>query len=277
MTNVKTVTLRGVEIGVGVPKIVVPIVDSDEDAIVSRAQSLRDAACDAVEWRVDTFARADDERAVIRALERLRNAAGDVPIIFTFRTSAEGGARSISRDEYARSNEAAARSRLADAIDVEISTPNAEQIISSIHSEGCAVIGSSHFFDRTPSKEYIVDRLRTTQKMGADILKIAVMPHDPSDVLTLLCATHEMRSRHAERPLVTISMGEGAISRIVGEYFGSSMTFGSVGPASAPGQIPAFDMRIALDIIHAAIKNDARQRISPRRIFAGSAKKQDRK
>lgn len=271
MTNVKTVILRGVEIGAGVPKIVVPIVDADEDAIVSRAESLRDVACDAVEWRVDTFARADDERAVMRALERLRNAVGDLPIIFTFRTSAEGGARSISRGEYARSNEAAARSHLADAIDVEISTPNAEQIISSIHNSGCAVIGSSHFFDRTPPKGDIVDRLRTTQKLGADILKIAVMPRDPSDVLTLLDATHEMRSRYAERPLVTMSMGEGAISRVVGEYFGSSMTFGSVGRASAPGQIPAGELRAALEIIHAAIKNDAGAPISSRRAPVDSA------
>ena len=60
------------------------------------------------------------------------------------------------------------------------------------------------------------------QELGADIPKIAVMPTCRRDVLTLLCATEEMYTEHADRPIITMSMaGTGLISRLCGEVFGS--------------------------------------------------------
>ncbi len=71
------------------------------------------------------------------------------------------------------------------------------------------------------------------QDMGADIPKIAVMPQSKRDVLTLLCATEEMVTDYADRPIITMSMaGTGVISRLCGEVFGSSMTFGAAKKAS---------------------------------------------
>ena len=65
---------------------------------------------------------------------------------------------------------------------------------------------------------------------GADIAKLAVMPHRPEDVLELLTATAQMRQAHPELPLVTMSMGAlGAVSRLWGEAMGSAMTFASAG------------------------------------------------
>ena len=55
---------------------------------------------------------------------------------------------------------------------------------------------------------------RKMQELDADILKIAVMPQNSRDVLTLLSATEEMTRLYAERPLITMSMGgTGLISR----------------------------------------------------------------
>ena len=71
------------------------------------------------------------------------------------------------------------------------------------------------------------------------------------DVLTLLAATEEMVSVHADRPIITMSMaGAGVISRLCGEVFGSSLTFGSVGKASAPGQVAAKELANVLKLIH---------------------------
>ena len=90
--------------------------------------------------------------------------------------------------------------------------------------------------------------------MGADIPKIAVMPQTKKDVLTLLSATEEMASDYADRPIITMSMaGTGVISRLCGEVFGSSMTFGAAGKASAPGQIGAEKLHQALQIVHDAL------------------------
>jgi 3-dehydroquinate dehydratase-1 len=44
----------------------------------------------------------------------------------------------------------------------------------------------------------------------------------------------------------------GVVSRLAGETFGSVLTFGTVGAASAPGQVDAARLRAALDLIHEA-------------------------
>lgn len=74
------------------------------------------------------------------------------------------------------------------------------------------------------------------------------------DVLTLLEATREMAEEHADRPIITMSMaGTGLISRLCGEVFGSALTFGAVGKASAPGQMNASDLREILTLIDKSI------------------------
>ena len=105
----------------------------------------------------------------------------------------------------------------------------------------------NHDFDATPSQEEIVRRLSLMEEKNADICKIAVMPNSNQDVLTLLQATAEMKSK-ATRPLITMSMGAlGMVSRVSGEVFGSSATFGAAKKASAPGQVPVSVLRDMLE------------------------------
>ena len=113
---------------------------------------------------------------------------------------------------------------------------------------------SNHDFQKTPAKEEIVARLRRMQELDADILKIAVMLRSKKDVLTLLAATEEMCSEYANRPVITMSMdGMGVISRLCGEAFGSAVTFGSAGKASAPGQVEAGELRRVFTLLHAIV------------------------
>jgi 3-dehydroquinate dehydratase-1 len=80
------------------------------------------------------------------------------------------------------------------------------------------------------------------------------MPQTAEDVLTLLAATNEMHNKYADRPIITMSMGPlGVISRLSGEVFGSSMTFGAVGTSSAPGQIPVDGLAATLEILHKSL------------------------
>ena len=117
------------------------------------------------------------------------------------------------------------------------------------------MIASNHHFHETPAQETLLEILTKMDQMGADILKIAVMPQSRKDVLTLLSATEEMDLRTA-KPLITMSMGPvGMISRLCGELFGSALTFGTVGKASAPGQIDAKDLASVLQLIHKSMGN----------------------
>ena len=143
-----------------------------------------------------------------------------------------------------------------DAIDVEIFSGDAmvSKIIANAHAAGKIVVGSNHDFFKTPEKTDLLYRLRKMQDMGADIPKIAVMPQSSSDVITLLDATRTMASQYADRPIITMSMGPlGVITRMSGELFGSSMTFGAVGQTSAPGQIPIGELQTVINILHSAL------------------------
>ena len=149
-------------------------------------------------------------------------------------------------------NRAVAQSSYVDAVDVEIFSGDevVRKNIAAIHDAGAAVVGSSHEFHRTPEHAELIYRLRKMQDMGADILKVAVMPQNKADVLTLLSATEEMYRLYAQRPLLTMSMAsDGVISRLCG----SAATFGMVGQGSAPGQIPADQLEQVLEILHRAL------------------------
>jgi len=251
MANV--IDVRGVKIGEGVPKIIVPIVGQTKEEILAAVDMFRGVAMDIVEWRVDWFEDVFDFDKVEDVLKDLRPALGDTPILFTFRTSKEGGEKAIDTDAYAKLNIQAAQTGMVDLIDVEVFTGDdiVKEIIEGAHANGVKVVASNHDFDKTPDKDDIVGRLRKMQELGADIPKIAVMPRNKKDVLTLLSATEEMATDYADRPIITMSMaGTGLISRLCGEVFGSSCTFGAVGKVSAPGQMNAVDLDTVLNLIH---------------------------
>ena len=239
------VEVRGVKIGEGVPKICVPIVGKTKEEILAAAKSFADVKMDVVEWRVDWFDGVFDFAQVEDVLKDLRPALGNTPILFTFRTSKEGGEKAIEPDVYVELNKKAAATGLVDLVDVEAFTGDSyvKEIIEAAHEAGVAVVASNHDFDKTPDKDDIVGRLRKMQELDADIPKIAVMPQNKKDVLTLLA--------YADRPIITMSMaGTGLISRLCGEVFGSALTFGAVGKASAPGQMNAADLNTVLNLIH---------------------------
>ena len=250
------VKVRNVEIGAGVPKICVPIVGITKEEIITEAKSFDSIPVDVVEWRVDWFEHVFEFDQVLDVLKELRKALGETPILMTFRTSKEGGEKAIEDAAYAELNIKAAQSGYVDLIDVEVFTGDeiVKQIIESAHAAGVKVVASNHDFFKTPDKDEIVSRLRKMQDLGADIPKIAVMPQNRKDVLTLLAATEEMSGTYADRPIITMSMaGTGVISRLCGEVFGSALTFGAAKKASAPGQMGVNDLSTVLGLLHNAL------------------------
>ena len=251
-----TVKVRNIEIGSGVPKICVPIVGVTKDEIIAEAKTFDSIPVDVVEWRVDWFEGVFEFDKVEDVLKDLREALGETPILFTFRTSKEGGEKAIETGAYVELNQNAAKTGLIDLVDVEALTGDeaVKAVVETAHANGVKVIASNHDFHKTPAKEEIVSRLRKMQDLGADIPKIAVMPQNKKDVLTLLAATEEMASEYADRPIITMSMsGTGVISRLCGEVFGSALTFGAVGKVSAPGQMGIEDLTTVLGLLHKSL------------------------
>lgn len=252
----KTIQVRNIEIGAGIPKICVPIIGTTKEDIINEAKTFDTIPVDVVEWRADWFEDVFDFARVLDVLKDLRSVLGNTPLLMTFRTSKEGGKKAIESAAYAELNIMAARSGYVDLIDVEAFTSEETvgQIIKSAHEAGVKVVASNHDFFGTPKKDEIIRRLRKMQDLGADIPKIAVMPQNKKDVLTLLAATEEMVSEYADRPIITMSMsGTGVISRLCGEVFGSALTFGAAGKASAPGQMEVHNLNTVLNLLHNAL------------------------
>lgn len=251
--NVNPVLVRNIEIGSGMPKVCVPIVEKTREDILSTAKAICSTEADLVEWRADWYEDVSAFSEVIKTADMLRSILGETPLLFTFRSAREGGEKELSLESYATLLESVAKTVFVDLIDVEVFSGDdaVKNIIQTAHAHGVKVIASNHDFEGTPAREELVARLCKMQDLGADILKIAVMPQTRSDVLTLLSVTEEMSSLHTSRPVITMSMGRtGTLSRLCGEVFGSAVTFASFGKVSAPGQIAIEDLKAGLRLLH---------------------------
>ena len=207
--NVNPVVVRNIEIGSGMPKVCVPIVEKTREDILSTAKAICSTEADLVEWRADWYEDVSAFSEVIKTADMLRSILGETPLLFTFRSAREGGEKELSLESYATLLESVAKTGFVDLIDVEVFSGDdaVKNIIQTAHAHGVKVIASNHDFEGTPAREELVARLCKMQDLGADILKIAVMPQTRSDVLTLLSVTEEMSSLHTSRPVITMSMG----------------------------------------------------------------------
>lgn len=250
------VIIRETAIGEGMPKICVPIVEKTRAEIIKAAEEIKTLPADLVEWRADWFEQVFEAEAVFDVLQELRRILGELPLLFTFRTKKEGGEKEIDEKYYRTLNQLVVESGLADLIDVEVFIGDdvVNDLVRTAHENGVRVIGSNHDFEKTPEKDEIIRRLCRMQEMEVDLPKIAVMPREKEDVLTLLAATEEMNRKYADRPIITMSMaGDGVISRLCGEVFGSALTFGAAGKVSAPGQIGVAELRKILTVLHESV------------------------
>lgn len=252
----KSVQIRNITIGEGMPKICVPIVATTREEIYNEACMLKEMYVDVVEWRMDFFEHVNNGDCIKVVAKALRSALGDTPLLATFRSLKEGGQMALSDDEYTTLNKAAIDSGSIDLIDVELFSGDAlvNELVSYAHENDVVVVMSNHDFDKTPSYDEIITRLKRMQDMNADIPKIAVMPTSKRDVLTLLQATNDMATHYATRPIITMSMAsDGVISRLCGEVFGSALTFGAAKKASAPGQMAVKELKTVLEILHQSL------------------------
>lgn len=247
------VKVRDVEFGKGIPKICVSVIEKRTKDIIKSIINIKELGAEIIEWRADWFQDVFDRNEMLHTLERMNGIKGNIPLLFTFRTGKEGGAQKIDPENYVKVNRRAIKSGYIDMVDIELFTGEEEvkELVQLAKEYHVKIIMSNHDFQKTPSKEEMISRLCKMQDMGADILKIAVMPQNRRDLLTLLEATEEMNTHYAKQPIVTMSMGgTGVLSRVCGEVFGSAMTFGAIGKASAPGQMEIADLQTILKLLH---------------------------
>ena len=148
-----TVKVRNVEIGAGIPKVCVPIVGSTREEILSAARTIASMGTDVVEWRADWYQDVFDFQEVEKTAKMLREALGETPILFTFRTAKEGGEKAIDTEVYVALNQWIAKTGLVDLVDIEAFTGDeaVKKVIDTAYACSVKVVVSNHDFDKTPS------------------------------------------------------------------------------------------------------------------------------
>jgi 3-dehydroquinate dehydratase-1 len=210
---------------------------------------------DILEIRLDLLGIKDPEiaAATIRKIKYETR----LPVIVTNRSRVEGGKWEGTETErigliidlLSLKGE---RDSTPDIIDVELSTDRKERenAIKSAKNLGKTIIISSHEFSKTPSFQEMKTTLEKAFLAGADIAKLAVMPHSMKEVLNLLEVT--LDAKEAGRAVCTIAMGKlGKHTRVIAPSYGSILTYASVesGMSAAPGQLPVDELRKIMELL----------------------------
>lgn len=169
-------------------KTIVPITAKTKEQALAQAQVIANTAdADLAEFRIDLLSFASDTKQVIALGHELKKILGNKPMIATIRTKNEGGQLEISDADYGKTYQAYLKNPFMDWLDVEMFRDQkvVSEIVQKAHQKKVLVVMSNHDFQKTPSQDEIEKRLLKQDQMGADVLKIAVMPKSKQDVFTV--------------------------------------------------------------------------------------------
>mgnify|MGYP003589006930 FL=1 len=244
--------IKNLNIGDLPVKTIVPITAKTTEQAIAQAQVIaNNPNADVAEFRIDLLEFAADSKKVIALGQQLNQILKDKPLIATIRTHNEGGKMTVSDQDYEKIYREYLKKPFMQLLDIEMfhDAGSVAKLTKLAHDKKVLVIMSNHDFAKTPEQQDIENRLLKQDQMGADILKIAVMPKSKQDVFTLMNATLAV-SQKSQKPLLTMSMGQlGTISRVATANMGGSLSFGMIGEASAPGQIDVTQLKQLLKTV----------------------------
>jgi 3-dehydroquinate dehydratase-1 len=212
------------------PAIIVPIMARDMDEMCDALYDMNPTSIDAIEWRVDAALAAGWQPTEPEIKKVV--ATSYQPILFTWRTQAEGGLVAFDAKRFEKLYNQALKAGVW-AVDVEFALREQlgqlerwlqyHQVMYSYHN----FLGVSY------------DLTALFKEMAAQqpsVVKIAVMPKTQKDVSKLL----ELPKTIPTQPSIVIGMGSiGQVTRLQGWEHGSQATFASwtADQTSAPGQL----------------------------------------
>lgn len=223
-------------------KIVVPIMPkSFEEA--QQLDPLQYGLADIIEWRAD-YLPAEE---IVTVAPTIFELFSNYEVLFTLRTTREGGLLDLTDERYIGLIKAVARQYQPDYIDFEYFS-HKESFNDLLDFPNLVL--SYHNFSETPA--HIMEIFSELTALSPKVVKIAVMPKSQQDVLDMMNYTRGFKSLHPEQDYAVMSMGKlGRITRLSGDFMGSSWSFASLEDASAPGQIPLVQLRNILEVLDA--------------------------
>ncbi len=206
---------------------------NDDDVGKLSAESL--APIDIIELRIDLCVGTVDAKSVATLARETRERFGK-PILATVRHPSEGGQNNF--DNRVALYEAMASH--VEAVDIEICAAGELKQVRDICSRTkTIVIASYHNFLMTPDDNALEVIHTTGRSLGADIVKLALMPQSREDIFRIVAFT----MLHRAEKIITIGMGKlGASTRLFTPLIGSLITYGTIARTTAPGQLSAGEL-----------------------------------
>ena len=142
----KTVEIKGIKIGEGIPKICIPLTGKTREEIIKEVETVKNMEPDFVEWRADCYEEGKNGENSLEMLKTIHCVLDKIPLLFTFRTDKEGGSQSITCEDYVNLLENAAKTGFVDLIDVEafFDTDRTESLMKRLKECGVYVAASNH-------------------------------------------------------------------------------------------------------------------------------------
>ncbi|MGN6813972.1 MAG: type I 3-dehydroquinate dehydratase [Thermomicrobiales bacterium] len=230
------------------PLTCLPIVATTPALALALAREAAALAPDALELRADYL--TDLTPPILQTLLTDLAAIG-LPLIFTNRTAAEGGARPQDEATRVQLIATAITSRVPAVVDIELGTPPEPRatLLAAAREHGVPVLMSFHDFTATPPDAVLLGHLEAMAVAGAAAGKLAIMPRDDADAIRLLTFCHAVSTGalgNVPIPIAVMGMGaQGVLTRVLGHRAGSALTFAAAGAGqgSAPGQLTLAQLR----------------------------------
>ncbi|MGI6117025.1 MAG: type I 3-dehydroquinate dehydratase [Bilifractor sp.] len=168
------------------------IKEGTREAILEAADTVMKYDPDLVEWRLDYCLPMEDtdfaEKTLVGTARCLAERLGDIPLLITYRIKEEGGIRKYPRDLRLRMIQAVINTGCIDFIDVEIGSD--QEYIDKI-KDTCAkfdtkLILSYHNWETVPDDDFLLGRIETALKKGADVPKLYLTANTYEDAMRVM-------------------------------------------------------------------------------------------
>ena len=216
------------------PLLTVPVQSSDlsalEQLILSPPQQI-----DAVEIWLDAFKKADRIPERVEELLARWKKKSQIKLVVVCKDSAEKGKFRGKAMEKVELLLAASRGG-AHYIDAGLHTGTAaiKRLVSE--NKKAKVILSHHDFEKTPSWKRLQSISKRLQDLGADVIKIASMVHEPPDTELLMNLAMDLKKNRQKH--IILGMGQlGITTRVFAKQLGNELNFVTLDQQTAPGQL----------------------------------------
>ena len=219
-------------------KIAIPVMQKTTEDIITTAKDYIKKGADILELRIDGI---DDVNSDIipEIIEEIA-----FPIIATNRSKEDGGYFLGSEKERINILKSCCNLEYVEYIDIELQTDPClrNYILGKCENLGVKTIISFHDFEKTPPIHDLFSIVKEEKSFG-DIAKIAVMPKNLEDTISILAIMSRCDNT------IAISMGElGSYTRVIASKFNAPITFATGGDVTAPGQIDIETMKLMLNM-----------------------------